>query len=65
MEFKARENIIGYITAEKNPTAGKATNAIGPDIYNAAIKETIVRQVNNFNTTFILLNQKTSHVYLI
>ena len=45
-EFKAKENIMGYITEAKNPTIGKAIKAIEEVPNNATVKLIMASPVN-------------------
>ena len=50
MEFKAKEKIMGHITAIKNPMAGKATLAIFVGPNKAVPRQTSTIEVNKMST---------------
>lgn len=55
-EFKANENTIDHITEAKNPTAGKAINAISFEAYKAVINDTKAKELNTKSTFLLSIN---------
>ena len=64
MEFSAKENMMGYITDAKNPTAGNAYNDIFAEPNNAALKQMSARMVKMTRTfrLSIIFNNKRPRI---